>query len=141
MSPLLQNLHLLTAAHMTGIIWFVQIIHYPALAPPASGTFTGHHQNYTRLMGLIVGPVMILELILQTFWLLQTPGPAAYTGAALLLLIWISTFTLQVPAHTKLTQGYDPALVRTLVRTNWIRTAAWTARSLLLVFVLPAAAS
>ncbi|MCC5844518.1 MAG: hypothetical protein JJU05_09725 [Verrucomicrobia bacterium] len=132
---MLQNLHALTAAYMTGIIWFVQIIHYPALAPPARGSFVEHHQNYTRRMGLLVGPVMILELILQTHWLLRAPGPAAYTGTALLLLIWISTFALQVPAHTKLTQGYDPALVRTLVRTNWLRTAAWTARSLLLVFI------
>ena len=125
----------LSTAYMTGIIWFVQIIHYPALSPPAAGSFPEQHQHYTRQMGLLVGPVMLLELALQIRWLLQAPGLLSATGTLLLLLIWISTFTLQVPVHNTLTKNYNSARVRQLVRTNWIRTAGWTSRSLLLLFV------
>lgn len=121
---------------MAGIIWFVQLIHYPTLTPPASGTFPEQHRDYTRRMGLLVGPVMILEMALQTLWLYREPSPAALTGMILLLLIWISTFTLQVPRHNRLCTAYDPDTVRTLVSTNWIRTLAWTARSLLLTVLL-----
>lgn len=127
-------LHAFAAVYMTGVIWFVQIIHYPGLTPPAEGLFIDQHLEYTRKMGMLVGPVMILELILQIIWAVREPGPRAYTGLALLLLIWISTFALQVPQHNLLTQGYDPAAVRRLVNTNWIRTLAWTARCGLLFF-------
>jgi hypothetical protein len=40
---------------------------------------------------------------------------------------------LQVPLHTRLARGFDPAAHRQLVRTNWLRTLAWTLRALLLL--------
>ena len=133
MPSLLQGLHVFAAAYMTGIIWFVQVIHYPSLAPTANGTFESHHQDYTRRMGFIVGPVMILEMGLQLFMLLSNPSPIYTLGFVLLIIIWISTFALQVPRHNKLCQGFDPEIKRALVQTNWIRTFAWTARSALLL--------
>jgi len=57
-------------------------------------------------------------------------------NAALLAVIWVSTPTLQGPGHQQLTKKFDPALWRRLVRTNWIRTAAWTARGILLLLFL-----
>ena len=136
MPPLLESLHALTAAYMTGIIWFVQIIHYPTLAPPAHGSFTERHHDYTRRMGWVVGPVMILEMALQLVQVYTAPGPRSVLLLALLLIIWISTFALQVPAHNQLSGGHDPALVHRLVRTNWIRTLGWTARSLILFQII-----
>jgi hypothetical protein len=40
---------------------------------------------------------------------------------------------LQVPAHGVLAEGFDADAHRRLVASNWIRTIAWTARSLLLL--------
>lgn len=133
MSLPLPALHAFAAAYMTGVIWFVQIIHYPTLAPPAEGTFVERHQDYTQRMGWIVGPVMLLEMGVQLLQLQKTPGPKTFLLFGLLLLIWISTFALQVPAHNLLSQGYDAQVVQRLVRTNWIRTLAWTARSVILL--------
>lgn len=52
-------------------------------------------------------------------------------GATLFMtgLIWLSTALLQVPLHRALLPGFDPAKIHRLVRSNWLRTVAWTLRS------------
>ena len=47
----------------------------------------------------------------------------------LVVLIWLSTFTLQVPIHKKLQSGKDKTLIRRLLKTNWIRTVAWSMKA------------
>lgn len=126
----LETLHQFCAVYMTGIIWFVQLVQYPMLHL-TSGDAEGHRE-YTRRMGLAVGPVMLLELALQIMWVLSAPGPRSVTGAVLLFIIWASTIFLQVPCHRDLEEQYDPESHKELVRSNWIRTFAWTARALLL---------
>jgi hypothetical protein len=42
-----------------------------------------------------------------------------------------------VPLHAKLGHGRDEAALRKLVSTNWIRTAAWSARLPLALMLLP----
>lgn len=132
MNPALQTAHLLTAAYMTGVIWFVQLVQYPMFHLTDGTDAAGGHREYTRRMGWVVMPVMLAELALQTAWLLTAPGLPSAAGAALLLIIWLSTFFLQVPCHQHLSCGHDPAVQRRLVHSNWIRTLAWTARALLL---------
>jgi hypothetical protein len=51
-------------------------------------------------------------------------------------VVWLSTFLVQVPAHERLALAYEPATQRRLVTSNWIRTASWTARGLVLGWVL-----
>jgi hypothetical protein len=55
-----------------------------------------------------------------------------------LVVIWLSTLLLQVPQHNTLGAGFDDAAHRTLVLTNWLRTAAWTLRSLLVLWMVAA---
>ena len=59
----------------------------------------------------------------------DTSQHLAVAGLALLATIWISTAAVQVPLHRRLAAGFDHRLARRLVRTNWTRTLAWTARS------------
>lgn len=133
LSPeVLEAAHRFCAIYMTGIIWFVQLVQYPMLHRSNGSDSAEGHQEYTRRMGLAVGPVMLLELVLQIRWVIMTPGPRSITGGILLLLIWASTILLQVPCHRDLEQRYDPESHHELVRSNWIRTLAWTARALLL---------
>lgn len=132
MSPLLNAVHFFCAAYMTGIIWFVQRVHYPMLHLSNGPNAAGGHAEYTRRMGVVVMPVMLAELGLQLHWTLRQPSSASWTGAGLLLTVWLSTFLLQVPCHTRLQEHFDPAVQRKLVLSNWIRTLAWSARALLL---------
>jgi len=57
----------------------------------------------------------------------------AWLNAGLLAAIWVSTFALQGPYHHRLTRAFDPFTHRSLVKTNWIRTAAWTIRGIILL--------
>jgi hypothetical protein len=61
-------------------------------------------------------------------------------GAGLLALIWLSTFGVLVPLHTRL-QGAAASeearsVVAKLVAWNWPRTMLWTVRSVLALMLL-----
>lgn len=128
----LESAHRFCAIYMTGVIWFVQLVQYPMLHHTSGKDQAAGHQEYTRRMGLAVGPVMLLELGLQLLWVIRTPDARSVAGAMLLFIIWASTLFLQVPCHQDLQQAYDEETHRELVRGNWIRTFAWTVRALLL---------
>ena len=53
---------------------------------------------------------------------------AAVIGLSFVAVIWLSTFVCQVPAHERLSKQFDPRIHRRLVRSNWLRTAVWSAR-------------
>ena len=125
---------------MTGLVWFVQVVHYPLFLRVGRTGFTTYAATHSRLTSILVVPLMLIELA-TSLWLLVSP-PAAISGVtaiaqfALLLLIWGSTFALQVPLHRRLGDGYDRAVVRRLVASNWIRTGLWSTRSVVLLISL-----
>lgn len=51
----------------------------------------------------------------------------------LVVLIWLSTFFIQVPIHQKLLVKKDFFLIEKLNRTNWIRTILWSIKIVLVV--------
>jgi hypothetical protein len=59
----------------------------------------------------------------------------ARLGFGLVLLIWISTATFSVPAHDALTAGFSVGAYQKLVSTNWIRTVAWSLRSVIVMVI------
>ena len=132
--------HLFSTLFMTGVIWFAQVVHYPLLGRVGRESFVEYERENTRRTGWVVIPVMAAELVTALLLLWKQPEGLlpfyAWLNAGLLAVIWISTFTLQGPYHNLLVGKYDPAVWRSLVRTNWIRTAAWSARGILLLFVL-----
>jgi hypothetical protein len=127
--------HLFSTLFMTGVIWFAQAVHYPLLVRVGEGAYVAYEGENTRRTGWVVIPVMGVELITALLLLWRPPEglPLFYIwlNAALLALIWISTFTLQGPYHQLLMKKFDPGVWRSLVRTNWIRTTAWTSRGIL----------
>ncbi|MEM7411997.1 MAG: hypothetical protein AAF430_17350 [Myxococcota bacterium] len=127
---------------MTGLIWFVQVVHYPLFGRVAEDGFVAYENAHTRLTTWVVGPPMLLE-VGTLAWLSWTPTPAAGglalgVGAALLALIWISTALLQVPRHQELSTGFDGRAHRRLVTSNWVRTVAWSLRAALVLWMVAA---
>jgi hypothetical protein len=121
---------------MTGVIWFVQLVHYPLFAAAAGPSFAAYHRLHLSLVTWIVAPAMLVELAtgLLLAWA-PPPGLSSWTttaGLLLLAFIWLSTAFVQVPGHNRLRQGFDAAAHRRLVASNWIRTIAWSARALIL---------
>jgi hypothetical protein len=69
--------------------------------------------------------------------LLLTPTPLLASRSMLIMnfigviLIWLSTFVLSVPCHSRLNLGFCQKTVFKLVATNWPRTIIWSLRSFL----------
>ena len=126
---------------MTGLIWFVQIVHYPLFARVGAVEFVGYEQAHQRLTGFVVAPLMLVELataIALAVWLRPADFPPllAWMGLILVGVIWLSTFLIQVPQHEVLGNGFEINAHGLLVASNWIRTIAWTARAALLLWVI-----
>ncbi|MEM7659029.1 MAG: hypothetical protein AAF399_23100 [Bacteroidota bacterium] len=131
---------LASSLFMTGLIWFVQVVHYPLFAKVGPEAFSIYESLHTQKTGLVVGPVMLVELLASLLWMLvgleQGHSWQAWTIAALLGVIWLSTFFIQVPIHNELIQSFEPEKVRRLVSSNWLRTFAWTTKSGFMMWIL-----
>ena len=134
-NPLIRLLflsHFASTLYMVGVIWFVQVIHYPLFANVGRMEFPAYQQRNTAVTTWVVLPPMLIEgataLLLFRFRPTGITDAILWTGLALLSAVWFSTFLLQVPCHDVLTRGFDPLIHQRLVATNWLRTAAWSLR-------------
>ena len=120
---------------MTGLIWFVQVVHYPLAALVGAGEFRAYQAAHMARTGLVVGPPMLIELGTTALLVFARPEGvpewAPWAGAGLLAVVWVSTALFSVPAHGALVEGYDAERIHTLVMTNFIRTIGWTLRAAL----------
>lgn len=137
--------HAWATCGMAGLIWFVQIVHYPLMAKVGVEGYAAYQRSHEARTTWVVAPLMLIEAATSValLWLMRAQpwGVAiAWTGAGLLAVIWASTFLLQVPAHQQLGGGFDAQAHRRLVSSNWIRTFAWTARGVLAIVLLYPAA-
>lgn len=129
-----------TTMAMVGLIWFVQIVHYPLFSQVGVDHFLGYERLHRRNTSYVVMPIMLMELLSSTFLLFDHPSsiPLAATmfGLLLLVVIWGSTFSIQVPLHNRLSENYDPTAHRRLVTSNWLRTAGWSLRGILVLWMV-----
>jgi len=135
--PWLFALQLAATLYMTGLIWFVQVVHYPLFQKVGPDQFLTYEQAHTRLTTYVVAPVMLLELATAVLLLWGQPKSWIWwVNLGGLGLLWASTFLIQVPLHTALSQTPDLAAMQRLAASNWIRTTLWTLRAALLLWIL-----
>lgn len=117
---------------LVGLIWLVQIVHYPLFSAVGDDAFVTYEAQHCRRISFVVLPLMVGELVLAVAHFMLSGGSwQATVGLSLLAIIWLSTFLIQVPLHRTLASGYHAAAHRALVRSNWVRTVAWSMRALL----------
>lgn len=125
---------------LTGLIWTIQLVHYPAFRYIAERQFVDFEAFHQRQISWVVVPLMLVELSSTVALFVWRPSGLplsfAIVGALLVLAIWVCTFAVQVPLHNRLAQGFDRAAIEALVHTNWIRTILWTLRAGLLLWAL-----
>ena len=128
-------LHAAATWALVGLIWTVQLVHYPLFAQVGAEGFRSYHARHTRQITWIVAPLMTAELFTAALlvvrgarepWLLASFAPLAFN--------WLATWRVQIPLHNRLAAGFDVEAHRRLVASNWWRTAAWSIRGACLLY-------
>ena len=139
MTHLLFLLHVGSTIYMMGLIWFVQVVHYPLHAHVGAEQFSTYQHLHMNWTTFVVGPPMLIEMATTVWFILEPPLniPHSYfwIGAAMLGIVWISTALFQVPFHNSLLSVFDINAHKNLVLSNWIRTAFWSLRGGLVLYM------
>lgn len=131
----------LASSAMCGLIWFVQVVHYPLFARVNDSLSPDYADENQRRTAPVVIPPMLFEAVSAALIAIEPPPsvgrPAALAGLAMVAALWLSTLLVQMPLHAMLKRnGHAPATVSALVRSNWFRTILWSVRALLAIWML-----
>ena len=131
-------MHLALASIMVGVIWVIQLVHYPSFRFTDREKYVSFQIFHMRNISFIVVPVMILEFLSGLLLVLYHSNHESLLRISfiLLLIIWLVTALFFAQIHQKLSKGYDETLVRNLVSLNWIRTLLWTIRTIIILYCL-----
>lgn len=126
-------LNLMATCVMVGVIWFVQLVHYPLLALIGADRAPAIAVEHQRRTAWVVGLPMATEGITTLVLLYARPDGVdawlPWLGAVLLAIVLASTVFLSVPLHERMATAPDASVGRRLVVTNWPRTIGWSARA------------
>ena len=128
--------NLFISSFMLGLILVTQIVSYPLFLKVEVSNFSIFHDDYVNRISFIAVPVMLGELFISAlvYFYFNT-----YLGFIILLstiLIFISTFIIQVPLHNKLKLANNRKHIIKLVNTNWIRTFLWLVKSIFSILII-----
>ena len=122
--------HAVSTLFMVGMIWTIQVVHYPLFAEVGADRFPAYEAAHSaRITWLIVLPWAVQGLTMLALLLSSptgVPRTLVWVAAVLAAIPVLVTIASSVPAHSVLTNGFDAAAHARLVGTNWLRTAAWT---------------
>lgn len=139
MNNLIFVIHIGATLFLAGLIWTIQIVHYPLFADVDADNYTTYQTRHMSRIAYVVAPVMLAELAsgiyLALFSIAGINSNYFRFGLLLVLLNWLSTLFIQSPIHGKLARNYDEKLIKKLVTTNWLRTFFWTLRGALILWM------
>ena len=128
-------IHASVTWYMVGLIWLIQVVHYPLMQMVGRAEFVPYSLRHQQAITPVVGIPMLIEVATAVYLLVQDPQlRRSYwflASCVLLVVIWVSTAFWQVPLHRDLLDGHAAERVKSLVLSNWVRTIAWSARGLI----------
>ena len=126
-------LHLIATSVMVGVIWVIQLVHYPSFHFIELNQYTTFQRFHMSRISYVVIPAMLTELFTLILIIISMDqiDTLVLASAILLIFIWLITAVFFSGVHQKLTLGYDQTVVDKLVKLNWGRTLLWTLRLLL----------
>ncbi len=133
-------LHVASTWYLVGLCWLVQRVQYPLMSEVGAEAFTAYERGHVARITPVVAPPMLLETGSAVALAATSPAllgsPLFLAGGILLVVIWASTFAVQVPIHGRLSERFDGPAHARLVRTNWIRTVSWSIRGWLVLGIV-----
>ena len=127
-------IHLIATSVMVGVIWIIQLVHYPSFHFIELKQYTTFQRFHMSTISYVVIPAMVTELFTLILIIISMDqiDTLVLASAILLIFIWLITAVFFSGVHQKLTLGYDQTVVDKLVKLNWGRTLLWTLRLLLI---------
>ncbi|CAN5729704.1 hypothetical protein BH23CHL5_BH23CHL5_09530 [soil metagenome] len=129
-----------SALFMVGLIWMIQIVHYPLFSVVPPDRFGTFHRRHSRRIAWLVIPAMSIEAVTTVSLLKWRPAsvefPLVLAGVVAVVTVWLLTIFVQVPQHQNLARGYDDATINALIRFNWLRTTTWTFHGAIVIAML-----
>ena len=132
---LLFNINFISTSVMAGVIWVIQLLHYPSFHFINEKKYVEFQHFHMQRISFIVIPVMIIELASALLFAYFFLSSLTIILLALVLGVWVITFIFFTNMHQNLTNGYDPTIVDRLVQINWSRTALWSFRLIILLSI------
>ncbi len=118
---------------MAGIVWFVQLVHYPLFRAYSAEGYRLTMQHHQQRTAYVVIPIMLVELFTSAIILIWTPEtiPLRLAGinAAIVAILWLLTFLVQAPLHRQLLDGPVEIVTKRLVYGNFLRVILWSVRA------------
>jgi len=131
-------LHFMASSIMVGVIWVIQLVHYPSFHFVDKLRYPNFQSFHMTRISYVVIPVMLTELItlILLFYTMDDMNILLVLSAIMLFSVWVITAVFFSGAHQKLTLGYDKSVVDGLIKMNWLRTLLWTFRLILVASCL-----
>jgi hypothetical protein len=130
-------IHLVSTSFMVGVIWIVQLVHYPTflfIDEQKSYDFQKFHMSR---ISYIVMPAMTTELFsgiyIYIYSNMAIESNLFLLALTILIINWIITALVFVKMHNKLLINYKIEIISLLVKWNWLRTLLWSVRLILLL--------
>jgi hypothetical protein len=118
--------NLVAAAAMGGVIWTIQLVHYPLFALVGADGWDVYEAAHRRRITWLVAPLMLGGVAVAVALLVERPGALTIANTVLAAGLLALTAAVFAPAHERLSATHDDGEIRRLVRLNWIRTAGWS---------------
>ena len=122
-------LEIFTTLFLTGLIWVIQLVHYPSFYFIERNRFVEFENFHTRSIGFIVAPLMVIELLVGICLCIINPDSLNLIKLGVVCGVWLVTFLLSVPIHSRLSLKFSAKEVSRLIKTNWARTILWSIKS------------
>ena len=132
---ILSDIHFLSTSLMVGIIWVIQLLHYPTFHFIKESDYVEFQHFHMQRISFIVVPVMIIELLSGFMLVYYFRSNLFILCLTILLVIWLITFVFFTKLHQSLLGGYDKIIVNKLVQINWSRTVLWSLRLIILIYI------
>ena len=129
---LLLKVNFISTSVMVGVIWVIQLLHYPSFHFINDQKYIEFQHFHMQRISFIVIPAMLTELASALLLAYFFGSSLTIILLALVLGIWGITFIFFTNMHHKLTDGYEHSIVDRLVKINWLRTALWSLRLIIL---------
>lgn len=147
--PLVLALHVVATLYLTGVLWTIQLVTYPAFRFADRARLEAMTSTHANWMSWIMLPAMVLELATGLLLMIDGNAPWEYRGGPWnvfrnlltlglwqLALVWTSTAFIQAPLLARLRDETDEESLRLLIASNWIRTIGWTSRAVIVLVLV-----